>query len=565
MKSIPFESFNAKFSGQSCWVVGRGPTLFDYEELRSIPGPVFFINDSVSLESKVSGESFFFAHDESQRCWLSKPISSVAVIPLGGKIIQGKDDPCLHPDLNVCFYKWQTMEGESLLRLPRDRVADLQQLYRNTGTMHSLIHFLWFCAFKKVYFVGCDGFNHGYSLWHLIDIASGYDKRLPNVSDTAPWWQYTKIRWVQDRLCSLLGLETEFLGTPSQSPPKTERRPLGSCSRTIPRIAHFVWIGGALPASAERTLRRFREFHPHWDVRLWSGVPAEIPAEIVEKIYQCPWICMRCDIIRAWLLQRYGGIYSDLDIHYLRPIDVLRETSMFVPLEKSNLSATNCVLGSIPNGEFMNAVMDHITATTDLSNSRTTFGPDLYSKLAFGGEFEVTLLPEHYFCPFRFRNSALRFAADPEAEQLIQIEKLRERMIDEQSPFGVHLQGIPPSEMEGGIQSSFTTAVPLLDKLLVKLHGKTGNGLVLSEGVQIRNYLKGHNPQLDISSVTTLPAPHGVPTSIDWIVVEKNFLNTIHDIKQMFSMPNDSEGFEDESMLILLKTTKLAAEMYPVA
>ena len=45
----------------------------------------------------------------------------------------------------------------------------------------------------------------------------GYDARLANLSRTTPWWHYTTIRGVQDRLIEALGLEAEYRGTPGMS------------------------------------------------------------------------------------------------------------------------------------------------------------------------------------------------------------------------------------------------------------------------------------------------------------------------------------------------------------
>ena len=60
--------------------------------------------------------------------------------------------------------------------MTRDQLAASTQLYTNTGTIHSLLHFVWFCGFRRVTFVGCDGPGPG---------PAAYDPRLANRSASA--------------------------------------------------------------------------------------------------------------------------------------------------------------------------------------------------------------------------------------------------------------------------------------------------------------------------------------------------------------------------------------------
>lgn len=56
MSELDFSSYMDRFKGQTGWVVGRGPTLFDYGRLASVRGPIFFVNDAVSQECHLSDE-----------------------------------------------------------------------------------------------------------------------------------------------------------------------------------------------------------------------------------------------------------------------------------------------------------------------------------------------------------------------------------------------------------------------------------------------------------------------------------------------------------------------------
>ena len=216
--NVPFATFNNRYTARTCCVVGRGVTDFSYPELGTFPDPIFFINDAVCMEKHARTETFFFAHDARMLVWLDGAIRATAVLPLDGKLFleqpeigtashrQGRSLPLRGPD-----------DRKPVLRLNRQQVAADAELYRHSATIHSLLHFVWFCGFKCVVFIGCDGLNDAELLGSVNHAPTGYDPRLDNRSRTAPWWQYGSIRSVQDRLCSLLGLETRYVGTPRPS------------------------------------------------------------------------------------------------------------------------------------------------------------------------------------------------------------------------------------------------------------------------------------------------------------------------------------------------------------
>ncbi len=202
---IPFASFNGKYAGRSCYVVGRGPTEFNYEELAEVDDPIFFVNDAVCLEKYTRTETYFFAHDAVMRVWLDGKIKSTAVLPMEGDFLRGTAGITLQHRGNVVFYRSRGKESGQLLLLNRDQIAAAKQLYMHSGTIHSVIHFIWFCGFQRVAFIGCDCSS------------DGYDPRLENLSKSLSCRNYTAIGKAQGLLISLLGLKATYLGTPGRT------------------------------------------------------------------------------------------------------------------------------------------------------------------------------------------------------------------------------------------------------------------------------------------------------------------------------------------------------------
>jgi hypothetical protein len=200
---VPFVSFKNRYAGGGCRVVGRGPTRFNYETLGQRSDPVFFINDAVCLEKRAAGETFFFAHDAQMLPWLRGAVRGTAVLPIEARPFHPSTGGAIQHPGPIVFYHWREHDNRELLLNNRDQIADLQILYSHSGTIHSLLHFLWFCGFTRAEFIGCDGLA-----------APAYDPRLENRSHSAPDKQYQSIRTVQDHLARIFGIQVVYLGTP---------------------------------------------------------------------------------------------------------------------------------------------------------------------------------------------------------------------------------------------------------------------------------------------------------------------------------------------------------------
>ena len=121
--------------------------------MRSLPKPTIRYSSSMmqcAWKNMPGGETFFFAHDPQLLGWLNGQIKSTAVLPIDGKLFRDLPDLKFDHAGNVVFYHWREEKKEELLLMARDQIAELKQLYTHTGTIHSVLHFIWFCGFKKV-------------------------------------------------------------------------------------------------------------------------------------------------------------------------------------------------------------------------------------------------------------------------------------------------------------------------------------------------------------------------------------------------------------------------------
>ena len=210
-----------------------------------------------------------------------------------------------------------------------------------------------------------------------------------------PWWEHPvetypvgedvlfcyKINKIGYRLFSLLGAlcnhykENVNLANLIKETKKKE----------IPKIIHQLWIGSKeIPYKEYR--KSVKKFHPNWEYIMWDekrllkekmiskelyNFIIENPMKpkktddkvIIEKMKRDPLLKIS-DIVRYNILKKYGGVYIDVDILCIKPLDDLIENNeMIVAFEghkRIEGLVGNSAIGSIPNHPAMIGCINEI-------------------------------------------------------------------------------------------------------------------------------------------------------------------------------------------------------------
>lgn len=164
----------------------------------------------------------------------------------------------------------------------------------------------------------------------------------------------------------------------------------------IPKRLHQIWFGSPMPEKFRRQTDTWKHHHPEWEYRLWTDkdVP-EFDSEIMKLINGTECHAQKSDILRVAILQKYGGLYVDVDYDCFRPCDVLNESFDFYSTMRgfpavymqfpdtfpSPLGVCSSATGSIPNHPILNAFLDQIG---DRLRDKELIGP--LSRLPFWGK-----------------------------------------------------------------------------------------------------------------------------------------------------------------------------------
>ena len=93
---------------------------------------------------------------------------------------------------------------------------------------------------------------------------------------------------------------------------------IGEKKTMIPNIVHHVWMQGFSdsPVSQEglRSMSWGAVDHMFWDEASLISLVRDHYPEWLKFFQRLPTLIVRCDVARAFILHRYGGVYADIDI-----------------------------------------------------------------------------------------------------------------------------------------------------------------------------------------------------------------------------------------------------------
>lgn len=100
-------------------------------------------------------------------------------------------------------------------------------------------------------------------------------------------------------------------------------------NKDIPKIIHQIWFQGEenIPEKYHSMRESWKKYHPTWKHILWDKEKIEellVEYENIKPLYEYfTRMIAKIDLAKLVIMHRYGGVYSDMDMTALRPIDEL--------------------------------------------------------------------------------------------------------------------------------------------------------------------------------------------------------------------------------------------------
>ena len=193
--------------------------------------------------------------------------------------------------------------------------------------------------------------------------------------------------------------------------------PKKKTNNPIPKILHFIWLGGEIPEHYVTNINDWSKKNPNFEVEVWTDEDAKnFDMKNREMFEKATNFGMKSDILRYEILYQEGGVYLDTDFFCLQPLDDLNEMYEFysgIYLEREPV-AGNGIIGCSPKHEIMGYCIEDMTL--DVSDNIKKFSKDEQTMFLTGPMYfsakimryigdtnnmnkNIVLLPSKFFYP----------------------------------------------------------------------------------------------------------------------------------------------------------------------
>jgi mannosyltransferase OCH1-like enzyme len=157
----------------------------------------------------------------------------------------------------------------------------------------------------------------------------------------------------------------------------------------IPRLLHLIWVGdNELPSTVKENIQKWQYYMPDWTIQLWTNKDIEtrhFTEEIISKIHEAIKPAQKADIMRYFIVEKYGGFYMDTDITPHRSLTPLTQLGFDLVLYHDNDLTweyiINCAFGAIPHHPVLKRACDMIRcATLNTDDVHFKTGPSLWGR-----------------------------------------------------------------------------------------------------------------------------------------------------------------------------------------
>lgn len=141
----------------------------------------------------------------------------------------------------------------------------------------------------------------------------------------------------------------------------------------IPKIIHYIWLGGKeLPPIAKKCIASWQKYCPDYEIKRWDESNLDLDKyQFVKDALDAKKYAFASDVLRTDVLYNNGGIYFDIDVELLKPIDEFLSHDCFMGFETSNLLNPGLILGTIAQNQDLQNILEIYKKTTfDINNLR---------------------------------------------------------------------------------------------------------------------------------------------------------------------------------------------------
>lgn len=178
----------------------------------------------------------------------------------------------------------------------------------------------------------------------------------------------------------------------------------------IPKILHQVWLGKAeIPEEFIMWRDKWRELHPDWQYMLHKD--EDVPDSLKMYVDRCSHYSSKSNIMRLYVVNKYGGVYCDTDFEWNKNIDCFLDNEFIVAKQQGTMYC-NAFFGSVANNEILEYQLGLVDKYCGLN---PPWGPTLLTLAVEKYKSGVKVLNSEYVYPYLWYEESKPASSFPEA------------------------------------------------------------------------------------------------------------------------------------------------------
>lgn len=135
----------------------------------------------------------------------------------------------------------------------------------------------------------------------------------------------------------------------------------------IPKKIHYCWFGrNKLPAKAVKCIASWKKYCPDYEIIEWNEDNYDVFQNPYTKFcYGNKKFAFLSDYARLQIIYQEGGIYFDVDVEVVRPLDDLLRNSAFFGFENEKYVATGLGFGAEVTNVVVKAMLNEYEQLLD--------------------------------------------------------------------------------------------------------------------------------------------------------------------------------------------------------
>lgn len=131
----------------------------------------------------------------------------------------------------------------------------------------------------------------------------------------------------------------------------------------IPKVIHYIWLGGnPLPEMVLKCIESWKKICPDYEIKRWDETNLDIDCcKYCREAYDAKKYAFASDVLRFYVLKNEGGIYLDVDVELLKPLDDLLTCKCFMGYElygKALTISPGLIMASEKNGKVVSEIYE---------------------------------------------------------------------------------------------------------------------------------------------------------------------------------------------------------------